>query len=232
MGFQRRACCSCCIAIKIPIISAIGHETDVTLLDYVSDKRAPTPTAAAEMAVPVRADLLSVLNSLNARRVRQVKVLFDTSKSKLKDLLRILPRPEHLISEHNQYLDLIISRFENAIKSFINQKKLNYARSGSETLQPKLLLEDVARKKVGLKNLSTRSSLAINIIFSSIKNKCVELDRLHESLSYKKTLERGYVIVRDSDKKIVYNAEKSLALKDIVMEFKDGYVKAQVKNKV
>ena len=202
------------------------------MLDYVSDKRAPTPTAAAEMAVPVRADLLSVLSSLNARRVRQVKVLFDTSKSKLKDLLRILPRPEHLISEHNQYLDLIISRFENAIKSFINQKKLNYARSGSETLQPKLLLEDVARKKVGLKNLSTRSSLAINIIFSSIKNKCVELDRLHESLSYKKTLERGYVIVRDSDKKIVYNAEKSLALKDIVMEFKDGYVKAQVKNKI
>ena len=231
-GFNEERVVRAAAQSKIPIISAIGHETDVTLLDYVSDKRAPTPTAAAEMAVPVRADLLSVLSSLNARRVRQVKVLFDTSKSKLKDLLRILPRPEHLISEHNQYLDLIISRFENAIKSFINQKKLNYARSGSETLQPKLLLEDVARKKVGLKNLSTRSSLAINIIFSSIKNKCVELDRLHESLSYKKTLERGYVIVRDSDKKIVYNAEKSLALKDIVMEFKDGYVKAQVKNKV
>ena len=68
---------------KIPVISAIGHETDTTLIDYVSDKRAPTPTAAAEMAVPEKKQLIEKINNLNSRLAISIKLKIDKEKSKV-----------------------------------------------------------------------------------------------------------------------------------------------------
>ncbi len=90
---------------RIPLISAVGHETDVTLVDFAADKRAPTPTAAAEMAVPVRAGLVALLEDLDARRRGALRRGLEDRRAKLRDRARALPRPESLLDSPRQRLD-------------------------------------------------------------------------------------------------------------------------------
>ena len=95
----------------IPIISAVGHETDTTLIDFVSDMRAPTPTAAAELAVPVRLDLLAELNSLSTRSARALTNTMLVKRQRLVDLVRALPRPATLLLNSQQRLDILKADF-------------------------------------------------------------------------------------------------------------------------
>ncbi|PKP95511.1 MAG: exodeoxyribonuclease VII large subunit [Alphaproteobacteria bacterium HGW-Alphaproteobacteria-14] len=89
----------------IPVISAVGHETDTTLADFAADRRAPTPTAAAEMAVPVRADLAMTLADLGARQRRAVYRPVELGRERLAARARLLPRPEALLQAQTQRLD-------------------------------------------------------------------------------------------------------------------------------
>ena len=231
-GFNEENVVRAASASTIPIISAIGHETDITLLDYVADRRAPTPSAAAEMAVPVRTELNTILNSFDLRRIRQISVIFERQKLKIHELNRLLPKPDTILSERNQYLDLIVEKLGSAISNFVNQKKLNYARSGVETLQPKILQRDLHRKKEETGSLSDRLSFAIKVIMRNYTNKLLELERLCESLSYRNTLERGYVIVRDKNQKIVDNSKDAINSTHLVLEFKDDRLATEVKWKI
>src|SRR5436190_23252537 len=92
-------------ASMIPLISAVGHETDVTLIDFASDKRAPTPTAAAEMAVPVRADLITQVSALNNRQVACWQRGVENRRKELRALTRALPGLEDLFALPRQRLD-------------------------------------------------------------------------------------------------------------------------------
>ncbi|MEM8698941.1 MAG: exodeoxyribonuclease VII large subunit [Pseudomonadota bacterium] len=109
-GFNDEAVVRAAAASAIPLISAVGHETDWTLIDLAADLRAPTPSAAAERAVPVRADLLASLADLEARRVRAQVQRLDRARQRLADLARALPRPERLLDERRQRLDLALAR--------------------------------------------------------------------------------------------------------------------------
>ena len=123
-GFNEEVVARSTFSSTIPIISAVGHETDTTLIDFVSDMRAPTPTAAAELAVPVRLDLLAELNSLNTRSARALTNTMLVKRQRLVDLVRALPRPETLILNSQQRLDILESRLPSALRSFVQDQHL------------------------------------------------------------------------------------------------------------
>ena len=100
---------------SIPLISAVGHETDWTLIDHVADRRAPTPTGAAEMAVPVRADLLTNLHDLGARLTGHALRMIERRRQDLRNLGRALPSGEALLATPRQRLDLAAGRLVHAL---------------------------------------------------------------------------------------------------------------------
>ncbi|MEO1471804.1 MAG: exodeoxyribonuclease VII large subunit [Pseudomonadota bacterium] len=103
-GFNEEAVVRAAAASTIPLISAVGHETDTTLIDFAADRRAPTPTAAAEMAVPVRADLIATLADLEARRHRALTRGIERRRQRLTDLARALPRGAEIVETRRQRL--------------------------------------------------------------------------------------------------------------------------------
>ena len=113
---------------SIPIISAIGHETDTTLIDYASDIRAPTPSAAAEIVVPVRVNLLAELRSLEARLINVIAKLHEVKAERLTYLLRFLNRPEDLLASPSDKLQSISLRMPKALNYAIQAKRLNSER--------------------------------------------------------------------------------------------------------
>lgn len=107
---------------QIPLISAVGHETDTTLIDFASDRRAPTPTAAAEMAVPVRSDLLGQLQDLERRLTGAAGRLLTHRRSEVEGLGRGLPDPVRLLGELNQRLDERVERLDLAVRGLLRQR--------------------------------------------------------------------------------------------------------------
>ena len=130
-GFNDEAVVRAAAASQIPLISAVGHETDTTLIDYASDLRAPTPTAAAEMAVPVRADLLATVADLGARLERATKGRTQDRAQRLRDLSRALPRADALLATPQQRLDRATDRFGGSLKHLAQRKALDLNRAAS-----------------------------------------------------------------------------------------------------
>ncbi|GMG82892.1 exodeoxyribonuclease VII large subunit [Paralimibaculum aggregatum] len=109
-GFNEEAVVRAAAASAIPLISAVGHETDTTLIDFAADRRAPTPTAAAEMAVPVRAELAATVAELESRRRRALARGFELARDRLTALARALPRADGLLETPRQRLDTALAR--------------------------------------------------------------------------------------------------------------------------
>lgn len=145
-GFNEEIVVRAAAASEIPLISAVGHETDTTLIDYASDLRAPTPTAAAEMAVPVRLDLLASLDALSARQSRGLANGLATRGQRLRDLSRALPRLESLLSQPNQRFDAAVQRLGGALGIAASRKRAGFATIAGR-LRPEALLTLTARKR-------------------------------------------------------------------------------------
>jgi exodeoxyribonuclease VII large subunit len=144
MAFNEEIVVRAAAASAIPLISAVGHETDTTLIDHASDRRAPTPTAAAEMAVPVRLDLVAELDGKTARLTRGLSRLFDERRLHLAGLARGLPDPYDLIGSAAQRLDDRAERLRLAIHGRLGAAR---AQLAAARLRPAALAADVARAK-------------------------------------------------------------------------------------
>src|SRR5438105_12970328 len=212
-------------ASAIPLISAVGHETDTTLIDHASDRRAPTPTAAAEMAVPVRLDLIGELNTKTGRLTGGLSRLFTSHRQNLAGLARGLPDPQDLLGAAAQRLDDRTERLRLSIAARFagTRQRLELAAA---RLRPAALAADIRRARDRLHDVEPRLASAVTRAFAA-KHDAVDnfAGRLtthserHESL-----LARGYVVVRDAAEKVVTDAVKVRPNTALELEFYDGKV--------
>ncbi|SDE45977.1 exodeoxyribonuclease VII large subunit [Limimaricola pyoseonensis] len=152
-GFNEEIVVRAAAESRIPLISAVGHETDTTLIDHAADRRAPTPTAAAEMAVPVRAELLADLAQLGARMAQSQRGGLDRRAERLRDLARALPRPEALLASPAQRLDSLDTRLPGALRAAIAKKRIELS---DHPLRPGLAARAVERARDRLAGSTAR----------------------------------------------------------------------------
>jgi len=158
-GFNEEAVARAAAASEIPLISAVGHETDTTLIDFVSDRRAPTPTAAAEMAVPVRLDLLAGLRDVAARLSRSMSAALAQRGQRLRDLSRALPAPERLLDVPRQRLDRA-ERLGAALQGVVHRGRRSLAEAGAG-LRPATLRQMLRGHAQALEALGARLGPAL-----------------------------------------------------------------------
>lgn len=148
-------------AARIPIISAVGHETDTTLIDFVSDRRAPTPTGAAEMATPVLADLRYAVADLDRRMVQAGGRLIEDRRTRLRAVARGLPaRPEDLLALAQQRLDHVSSRLGSGLQRNVALHERHLAVAGGK-LSPALLRTRIERGRDRLRGAGDRLGAAL-----------------------------------------------------------------------
>src|SRR6267154_2528168 len=140
----------------ISLISAVGHETDFTLIDFASDKRAPTPTAAAEMAVPVRVDLLTQIDSLARRQLSCWARGLENRRKELRAAGRALPSADGLLAVPRQKLDALSERLPRALKANAEIHHKQYLRCATK-LSPQLLRGRVRSECERVENLINRA---------------------------------------------------------------------------
>lgn len=188
---------------EIPIISAVGHETDTMLIDFVSDLRAPTPTGAAELAVPVKSELLMQLASLNSRNINAITRLLHMFGQMVEGLARGIPDLRHIVLENHQKLDDRVERLNLATSNYLNLKSQNLALSGLKSYYIKSIWE---KKKDYLKSLS---------------------DRL-EGVSVESVLKRGFAWITDRHFRTVYDTTQAKRSGELNVRFADGIVKTKI----
>ncbi|PRX32753.1 Exodeoxyribonuclease VII large subunit [Meinhardsimonia xiamenensis] len=177
-GFNDESVVRAVAASDIPVISAVGHETDTTLIDYAADLRAPTPTAAAEMAVPVRLELLARLTDMEARLTRAIGLALDRRRQRLADLSRALPRPESLTLAHAQRLDMLSERLPRALRAVVQVKRLQLTRTAAP-LRPGALKALSAERRRLLEDRAERLELAMR---RNLQRRSERLQRLAAGL--------------------------------------------------
>ncbi|QFS83871.1 Exodeoxyribonuclease 7 large subunit [Roseivivax sp. THAF40] len=159
-GFNEEAVVRAAAASDIPLISAVGHETDTTLIDFAADRRAPTPTAAAEMAVPVRRDLLVWSDEMQARLSRAVSQRLELRAQRVGDLARALPRPETLLETARQRLDTASDRLPAALIRGVQTRRVTLSETAG-ALRPSSLRARSAEARRMLESWGARLDPAL-----------------------------------------------------------------------
>ncbi|HEY8577881.1 MAG TPA: exodeoxyribonuclease VII large subunit [Devosia sp.] len=159
-GFNEEAVVRAVAASGIPVISAVGHETDTTLIDYVSDMRAPTPTAAAEAAVPVRAELIGYVDDLGGRQRQAARRVTGSARDRYRAVAAGLPRPADLVATHRQRLDHAASNLFACLRHSVQDRHLAFSRVETK-LNPRLLVAQRQEAAEKLRNLSLRADAGL-----------------------------------------------------------------------
>ena len=245
-GFNEESVARAAAASNIPLISAVGHETDTTLIDFVSDKRAPTPTAAAELAVPVRIELMAWLDQQSARMTTSLSGGLQRRSQRLRDLSRALPRLETLLDGPRQRLDTTGARLGPALMSGVQRRKVRLSEAAGG-LRPAAMQRMIGNERRRLDALSARMGPALERCASidqrrqavaamaqrvadagqqrvnAARNKIEAMDRLRLTLGYEATLSRGYAVVR-GDGDVVTTKKAAGKAQELEIQFADGRI--------
>jgi exodeoxyribonuclease VII large subunit len=212
-------------ASMIPLISAVGHETDITLIDFAADRRAPTPTAAAEMAVPVRAELMSTLANLGARKLACWQRNLERNRKELYLLARALPALDDLLAIPRQRLDACSGRLPRALRANAQIHHTHLTRVASR-LSRRLLKLRLARSSEIVVTLEQRGKLARENYLQRRWDRVRSAEQLLKAFSYQGVLERGFALVRDGEGRPLRSAAAVDAGMRLDIEFSDGRVGA------
>lgn len=173
-GFNDEAVVRAAAESDIPLISAVGHETDWTLIDYAADHRAPTPTGAAEIAVPVRADLLAAIDDLDRRNKGAVQRHLENQKNQVRGLSRALPTLSSLLALPRQRLDEASGRLPRAISNTLRDYRSRLTgSSGRLSINTLVQSVDIARRR--LSEQSNKAVAALGQRASTARNRLTAL---------------------------------------------------------
>jgi exodeoxyribonuclease VII large subunit len=245
-------------ASLIPLISAVGHETDVTLIDFAADRRAPTPTAAAEMAVPVRSELLLDTESLSRRALVCWRRNQEARRAELRSASRALPKTEELLALPRQRLDHAAAGLNRGLQSNAHAHHVRFSRIAGR-LSDRLLRANIERRRerYGGLSLRLRAGIAANLAVHRTRigqerervigfgerarravRHCIAVrasraergGELLAAFSYRGVLARGFALVRDGDSRPLRSAAAVTAGMSLEIEFSDGRVAARAEN--
>nr|WP_314467891.1 exodeoxyribonuclease VII large subunit [uncultured Novosphingobium sp.] len=205
---------------SIPVISAVGHETDTTLCDYAADRRAPTPTAAAEMAVPVRLELAATLDELAYRKRRCALRPVTLGRERLEARVQRLPRPEAILAAKAQKLDELSERLRRGLRDEAATKREQLGRAASRLSLP-LLRHRVERCDERL----TRVGLTARLLtrrWTLARDSLAPVSRVLPQLDPKRPLERGYVLAKGPDGRALTSRQAAARESLLTLEFRDG----------
>jgi exodeoxyribonuclease VII large subunit len=205
----------------IPIISAVGHETDVTLIDFASDRRAPTPTGAAEMAVPVLENLMAQVIDDGLRLTQIMKRMADVQAQNLKQITRTLDNPLRMIEPLEQRTDAVTAKLDYAFQTMLSthEGKLSRLSGAIQTPRSKIEKAEIQLTHTGEKLTRMRETLT--------QDEDIRLNnasRMLETLSYKNILQRGFAVLKDSEGQVLETAQALKSTKTIEAIVKDGAV--------
>ncbi len=213
---------------KIPLISAVGHETDTTLIDYASDLRAPTPTGAAEKVVPVRAELVERVGVLEGRLKGGLVRGLEHRRTLLRAASGKLPRIETVLQVPQQRFDRVAERLGLALVANARAHRSHLDRVAAR-LRPEALAQDVSRRREKLATLTARLKPAIARNLEAHKKHLDGAARMLEGLSHKSILARGFALVhRKDDGALVRNAAELTSGDAVNITFADGAKPATV----
>ncbi|MCB9979675.1 MAG: exodeoxyribonuclease VII large subunit [Rhodospirillales bacterium] len=178
----------------IPIITAIGHETDTTLVDFAADLRAPTPTGAAEMAVPVRSQLHAQVQEDSLRLNGAIQRHLEAARTRLSATR--LGAPSSLLDLKTQRMDHVTLKLQSSYEAFLSVRREKIGRLSAGLRHPRLLISEKSR----LLDLHTAqlSRLPPRLLDQKVQ-KLENISRILESLSFKSVLARGYAVVKESE---------------------------------
>ena len=225
MAFNEEVVVRAAAASVIPLISAVGHETDVTLIDYAADARAPTPTGAAEMAVPVRANLLAQILDDEQRLIGALSRLLVQARERVGSMAARLGDPARLLEMKSQRFDHAAESLVRGFKQLVTTKKASLGEAAARLRTPQDRLNAAHQMfDVHAKALSRAGAG----LLKTPQERLNTLSRMLESLSFKSVLARGYAVVRDQEGKLIAQGAQAKDGQGVQIQFADKTLDAVI----
>ena len=219
--FNDEALARAVAASSIPIVSAVGHETDTTLIDFVSDRRAPTPTAAAEIVTPVFADLAATLADYERRMIQCGARMMDLARARLSAAAGRLPRLQDLLAIATQRLDLASGRLGAALTANVAAHRQDLTAK-SASLKPWLMTGAITVKGETLRALAGRLDPLARRALTQAGERLTALEKLRLSLNPDGPLSRGFARVERADGHPIRSAAAARSGETVKLVFHDG----------
>jgi len=224
-GFNDEGVARAAAASAIPLISAVGHETDWTIIDYVADYRAPTPTAAAERAVPVRAELHITISQHGVRVAASLRRRLEGHRHRLTGLVRALPRKANILDLPRQRFDHANLRLKRALLANARAHRSAFERSAAR-LRPNVVAQAALTGRDRLIRLDRTRTRGIETLLARSRAKLDAQAKLLSTLGYQNVLARGFALVRSTEGTMLRRAAEVKPGLALDIEFADGHVAA------